>query len=113
MKDLWLDSKNDPLSKDVIMQKINDSPISIFRNDSTQCTEDMFSKVELLGVEDHIIKPYNAIYVAYIQRTEDAIFQEIANILRDNRLDSLIVLNREQIVEALREYCENHKITGS
>lgn len=109
MKDLWLDPKNDPLSKDVIMQRIIDSPISIFRNDSTRCTVDMFSSVELSGVEDHIFKPYNAVYVAHIQRTEDAVFQEITNILRDSRLDSLIVLNRDQIIEALREYCENHR----
>ena len=109
MNDIWLDPKNDPLGKDAILKKINNSPISIFRNDSTRCTEDMFSKVELSGVEDYIFKPYNAIYVAYIQRTEDAIFQEIMNILRDSRLDSLIVLNRDQILEALSEYCENHR----
>lgn len=111
MNDIWLDPKNDPQNKDAILEKINDSPISIFRNYSARCTEDMFSKVELLGVEDHIFKPYNAVYVAYIQRTEDAIFQEITNILRDSHLGSLIVLNRDQVIEALKEYCENHKIT--
>ena len=100
-------------SKEDIIHKIKSAPITKFECDNRD------PYLEELSVDHNKYKHFNSysiltqhtvstLMVDLAQQTDEMIFAQIEEIIKQSGVQTLYVLNRQQIIEALQQYTKNN-----
>ena len=100
--DLYMDKRNDPLSKENIIRAIKSAPVSkIEFKPYSPIGEEINRNGSVMSITSYSF----ATYVAdFAEKIDDVIYNEIINIIKESDINDLYVLNKQHILRALRHY---------
>lgn len=108
--DMFLDLRNKPNHKEDVIHKIKSVPISKFERDNRDPYPEELSVDHNKYFNDYSISTQHKISTLTVDlahQTDEMIFAQIEEIIKQSGLQTLYVLNRQQIIEALQQYTKN------
>lgn len=89
--------------KEDVIHKIKSAPISIFESDNLKPFPEELN--DGFGTSHTI----STLVADLVSQTDEMIFTQIEEIIKQSGIQTLYVLNRHQIIEALQQYVETNR----